>query len=442
MNILLISRCPPWPLHLGDRLIVYHLARELAARGHTLDLLAFTDNVEDIADHYAAYFRHIELFPEPPRSQISYFRRLINPRARFPNSGVQSWSPEMWQAIDRRVKSERYDVAHLFGGVQVYEYFHAVAALPALITPYESYSLYLRRLLNSTTPPQHSQNASPPRIQGGERTETPFSTPKRSHGMRNKPHNSAPSNVQPKFGGVRALLNYRAARAYERFMFTPYRRTVVVSEADRDELRGINPSLNIDVIPNGVDLRYFTPDNRETREPYTLLFTGNYEYAPNVDAALRLAREVLPAVQARIPEARLWLVGNAPPPELLALANDSITVTGRVPDVRPYLARASVFVSALCFGAGIKNKVLEALAMGCPVIATPLSVDGIEARDGQEVVIAGLDALPETVIRLLNDAPLRRTLSANGRALIESRYSWARVAEMYERLYQAVSEPS
>lgn len=261
--------------------------------------------------------------------------------------------------------------------------------------------------------------------------------------MRNKPHNSAPSlNVQPKFGGVRALLNYRAARAYERFMFTPYRRTVVVSEADRDELRGINPSLNIDVIPNGVDLRYFTPDNRETREPYTLLFTGNYEYAPNVDAALRLAREVLPAVQARIPEARLWLVGNAPPPELLALANDSITVTGRVPDVRPYLARASVFVSALCFGAGIKNKVLEALAMGCPVIATPLSIDGIEARDGQEVVIAGLDALPETVIRLLNDALLRQMLSANGRALIESRYSWARVAEMYERLYQAVSEPS
>ena len=408
MRILLISRCPPWPLHLGDRLIVYHLARELAARGHMLDLLAFTDKFEDIADraHYADYFRHIELFPEPPRSQISYFWRMMNPRARFPHQARAAWSPEMWQAIERQIAAARYDVAHLFGGVQVYEYAHAVAPLPALITPYESYSLYLRRML------------SPP----------PPSPPLRTNEVR-----------QGEGTGVRALrgrVSLLAARAYERFMFTPYRRTVVVSEADRDELRALNPALNIEVIPNGVDLRYFTPDNKEARETYTLLFTGNYEYAPNVDAALRLVHEVLPAVRAHIPAARLRLVGNAPPPELQALASDVITVTGRVPDVRPYLARASVFVSALRFGAGIKNKVLEALAMGCPVVATPLSADGIAARDGHEIIIAGLDALPEAVVRLLNDPPLREALSANGRALIESRYSWGRVAEMYETLYE------
>jgi glycosyltransferase involved in cell wall biosynthesis len=468
MNILLISRCPPWPLYLGDRLIVYHLARELAARGHTLDLLAFTNQFEDIADraHYADYFRHIELFPEPPRSQFSYFWRLLNPRAHFPRTGGQSWSPEMWQAIEQRLAAERYDVAHLFGGVQVYEYAYAVAALPALITPYESYSLYLRRMLSPSPP------APLPRKRGeGSHSERQFFIPKRSklvsQADTGKPFSS--TNVEkeikdllpmrPPLPGklrlhgegmgvrvlsrVRSSLNYRAARAYERFMFAPYRRTVVVSEADRDELRAINPALPIDVIPNGVDLGTFTPDNKEVREPYTLLFTGNYEYAPNVDAALRLAREVLPAVQARIPAARLWLVGNAPPPELQALASEAITVTGRVPDVRPYLARASVFVSALRLGAGIKNKVLEALAMGCPVIATPLSVDGIAARDGQEVVIAELDALPEAIIRLLNDAPLWQRLSSNGRTLIETRYSWARVAEMYEKLYQAVSnQPS
>jgi glycosyltransferase involved in cell wall biosynthesis len=229
-----------------------------------------------------------------------------------------------------------------------------------------------------------------------------------------------------------------AARAYERFMFAPYRRTVVVSEADRDELRALNPALNVTVIPNGVDLRQFTPDNREAREPYTLLFTGNYEYAPNVDAALRLGREVLPAVRAHLPAARLWLVGNAPPPELLALADEAITVTGRVPDVRPYLARAAVFVSALRFGAGIKNKVLEAMAMGCPVVATPLSVDGIAARDGHEAVIAPLEGIAPAVVRLLGDAPLRETLAVNGRALIEARYSWGRVAAMYETLYEEI----
>src|SRR5690606_36881945 len=117
---------------------------------------------------------------------------------------------------------------------------------------------------------------------------------------------------------------------YESWMFTPYARTVVVSDADRDELLGINPSLPIDVIPNGIDLDYFQLQSVE-REPAALLFVGNYEYAPNVDAALHLAREILPQVQAQIPGAKLWLVGNAPTPQMQALASESIQVSGRVP---------------------------------------------------------------------------------------------------------------
>src|SRR6185503_17760344 len=121
----------------------------------------------------------------------------------------------------------------------------------------------------------------------------------------------------------------------------------------------------------------------------------------NVDAAIRLATEIFPAVQARVPQVRLWLVGNAPPPALSAVANDSIRVTGRVPDVRPYLARASAFVSPLRLGAGIKNKVLEALAMGCPVIATPISLDGIAVRDAQEALVADGHAMIDGIVRLL-----------------------------------------
>lgn len=427
MRILLISRCPPWPLYLGDRLIVYHLAEELEARGHQVDLLAFYDRPDDPQQvaQYDHYFGSVQLIPEPRRSRLSYLRRLLLPSARWPRRAEDSWSPEMWGAIQSRLGNTvdtrmsvptpplhkmgkvpgdgDYDIMHLFGGIQVYEFRYALNNHPAIITPYESYSLYLRRQLKQT----------------GLQLST-----------------------------IRYSLFTLLARHFESFMFTPYRRTVVVSEPDRDELLRLNPRLQVEVIPNGVDTYTFRP--RPTRRIPTLLFVGNYEYPPNVDAALRLATEIFPAVRQRIPNVRLWLVGNAPPAELVALQSNKglkplvqtpIRVTGRVPDVRPYLSRAGVFVSPLRLGAGIKNKVLEALAVGCPVVATPLSVDGIDVRHEQEALIADGVDMVEQIVRLLQDDSLSERLSINGRKLIESRYSWDRVAESYEQLYRAVINP-
>lgn len=395
MNVLLISRCPPYPLHLGDRLIVYHLARELAAFGHTIDLLAFADRPDDWVQqpHYEQFFRHVELLPEPERAPMDYLQRQLLPARRFPRAASGAWSPAMWQAIEARLATERYDLAHLFGGVHVYEYARALGERPAIITPYESYSLYLRRALAAANGPANR---------------------------------------------LKTFAQWRLAQAFERWMFAPYRRAVVVTEQDRAELKRLNSSLPVEVIPNGVDLAEFQPGEGERLER-TLLFTGNYEYAPNVDAALRLATDILPRVQAQFPDTRLWLVGNAPPPELRALAGSHVEVTGRVPDVRPWLAQATAFVSPLRLGAGIKNKVLEALAMGCPVVATPLSVDGIAVEDGCHALVAGDDRLAPAVIRLLQNRDLRYTLSRQGRLLIETRYSWARVARAYERLYTEVA---
>lgn len=395
-RLLMISRCPPYPTHLGDRLIIYHLSRELARRGVALDLLAFANRPEDWSIDWADVcpaFRYIELIEEPPRPQSAYLKRALLPGQRFPRAARQAWSPQMWEAIARRRAAHTYDGAHLFGGVQVYEVFHALQGLPAIITPYESYSLYLQRAI-------------------GQR---PF-------------HPLLP-------------FQYWMARSFERWMFAPYRRVVVVAERDRQMLQKINPALRIDVIPNGIDLDYFSPA-RAQREPTALIFTGNFEYTPNVDAALRLARDILPRVQAHLPEAQLWLVGNAPSQELQALAGERITVTGHVPDMRFYLARATVFVSPLRLGAGIKNKVLEALAMNLPVVATPLSVDGIRVQDGESALIASSnDEIAGAVVRLLQDAALRARLAANGRALIEQQYHWGQVAAAYLALYAQAGAP-
>jgi polysaccharide biosynthesis protein PslH len=394
MRILLISRCPPWPLHLGDRLIVYHLIEELEARGHTLDLIALSDRPTDPNEthHYDHRVQHLELIAEPRRTPVDYLQRLLLPGRRFPTQADESWSTALWQAIETRLKSTQYDAIHLIGSIHVYEVFHALKGQPAVITPYESYSLYLER---------------------------------------------AAAQAEGLLARLRIRVQQALAARYESFMFTRYAAVTVVSEVDARMLGRLQPALKVQVIPNGVDTYAFRP--RPVQRIPALLFTGNYEYAPNVDAALRLVRQIFPRVQAAIPGVRLWLVGNAPPPELQALASEHIRVTGRVPDLRPYLARAGCFVSALRLGAGIKNKVLEALAMGCPVVATPLSVDGIAVQDGDSVLLA-LDenALAEAAIRVLRESVLREHLGQQGRQVIEAQYSWGAVAAQYEQLYQTV----
>ncbi len=392
-HILLISRCPPWPLHLGDRLIVWHLVRELSRRGCVIDLMAFASQAEDHddLDHYRAHFGIVALFDEPARPPSTLLRRLLLPGARFPDQAAGVSSPAMWRAIEEQVAGNAYDCAHFFGGIQVSEYHQAVGDLPTLITPYESYSLYLQRALEA----------------GG--------------------------------GPAPAIrLRHFLARRFESWLYAPFGRRVVVSDRDRTELRRLNPAQDWEVIPNGVDTEHFRPSG-EAREAASLLFTGNFAYEPNVDAALWLARDLLPHLRQEHPELQLWLVGNAPPESLRALAGERIRVTGRVPDLRPWLNRATLYVSPLRMGAGIKNKVLEALATGCPLLATPLSADGIALEHGRHAWLAARSDFPTAARKLLADGALRKRLALAGRQLVESRYSWQQVAERYAALYQALA---
>jgi glycosyltransferase involved in cell wall biosynthesis len=395
MDVLLISRCPPFPLYRGDRLIPYHLAHELSARRYQIDLLAFYDEPADIADvpRYANLFRSVNLIREPRRSTASYYRRARQANIRFPRSAEQSWSPEMWHAIQAALQDRSYDVVHLFGGVQVYEYLPLVRQLPNVIVPYESYSLWLDRALQED---------------------------------------------RSWIGRWFKDIQYRVASGYESWMFEGYDRVVLLAEPDARALKSLNPRTPSVVIPNGVDMDYFTPTGYEPEDP-VLMFIGNYDYPPNLDAALRLVRHIFPRIKQAVPSSRLYIVGGNPPPQLCAYASASVEITGRVPDTRPYFEFSMIFISPLRFGAGIKNKVLEAMAMETPVVATPLSCDGIPVKHGQHVLIGRTDEeLVNGVFQLLRDPRLRLSLRHSGRQLIEQNFTWQRVADQYEDLYEQV----
>ncbi|UEM02739.1 TIGR03087 family PEP-CTERM/XrtA system glycosyltransferase [Skermanella rosea] len=208
--------------------------------------------------------------------------------------------------------------------------------------------------------------------------------------------------------------------------------SLFVSEAEADLFRR-QPGVaaeRVHGLGNGVDLDYFDP-RRDHADPYppggpVLVFTGMMDYRANVDAVSWFAAEVLPAIRARRPEARFAIVGAKPDPAVRRLAGQpGVIVTGRVPDVRPYLAHSAVAVAPLRIARGIQNKVLEAMAMGRPVIATPQAHEGIDAgRDAHLLVADDAAGLAAQACRLLGDRAEAEALGARGRRLLLDRYAW------------------
>jgi glycosyltransferase involved in cell wall biosynthesis len=392
MNLLIISRCPPLPLHLGDRLLLYHVVRHMVKAGDQIDLLAYYDDPADPRQvaTYAPLFRAVDLVRDPPRTMTSYLLRLLNPTGMFPRMATESWSATMWHMIRQALTRRRFDAVLLFGGVQVYEFRALVRRLPTVIVPYESYSLYLRRAATV------------------QATTTALR--------------------------VKAALQRWAAEQYERRMFTGFRRVVLISEVDAAHLRSLNPRYPLSVITSGVDHEYFTPPDAPATDP-TLIFFGNLAYPPNADAVRFLVESIFPLVRDKVPGAKLLVVGPTPPP---GLHGEGVEVMGRVPDLRPYLARSQVFICPLRFGAGIKNKMLEAMAMARPIVASPLSCDGFEVVPGHHVLLGTTAAeLADAAIRVLQDADLRQRMGAANRALVEAKYAWERAANAYRHVIQA-----
>ncbi len=389
MRILFVSRCLPLPRHLGDRLILFHLLVGLRSRGHQCEVvaLAHPDDGDDIRRESAMLADALEVVTERPPSALDYLAGWSTP---FPNSADHCRHPEMWQAVVRRVGAGGVALAHFLGGIQVWEHRDAARGTPRLIQPYESYTWWLTRAIEASRSPL-----------------------------------------------TRTALRLRrlAARHFERRIYLGFDRVLLNAAPDERALRALAPRLPTAVIPQGVDLPP-VPIPLDQRPRSALVFVGNFAYRPNLDAARRLVAEILPRVRERVPGATLALVGADPPPSLRRLHGDGVEVTGTVPDVLPWLGRARAFVSPITVGAGMKNKVLEAMAAGTPVVATPVSCDGIDLRDGEHALLATAPGeLAEAAVRVLTDGSLADALARSARKLVEQRYGWPSVIGRWEALY-------
>ncbi len=234
---------------------------------------------------------------------------------------------------------------------------------------------------------------------------------------------------------MRDRINLPLLKRYEKGLSQKFTNIVVTTQEDAQQFKIFSPQTPIAVIPNGVD---FVDFPYRTTDPanHDLIFIGAMDYLSNIDAATYLAREIYPNVRSQFSDARLLLVGSRPVPEVLALAKpDRVIVTGAVPSMAEYLHQASVCVIPMRTGFGIKNKTLEAMAAGTPVVASDRGLEGLEIPANRRALRANTtEDYVNAIAQLFTQTSLRQTLSESARDYIEESFTWEQAGRNYEAI--------
>jgi sugar transferase (PEP-CTERM/EpsH1 system associated) len=386
MNILYIT--PYVPSRIRTR--PYNLIRALVLLGHQVTLLtaAGTSPEEgEEADELRDWGVRTEVFPVPLARSLGNCLRALPTRE--PLQSAYAYHPGMERRLGELLREETFDVVHI-EHLRAARLVRAVMAVPTVYDSVDCISLLFEQAARS-----------------GAQLRSRLMT----------------------------AVDLARTRRYEAQLLTLYDRVVVTSQRDKDALEGLarrylpptTRAAPVTVVTNGVDLEYFRPqEDAGQRDGRTVVFTGKMSYHANVAAVLYFARDVLPHIWAVDPEVRFQVVGKDPPETVQQLATDGrIQVTGTVDDLRPYLSQAMVAVCPALYAVGIQNKVLEAMAMGTPVVSTPAGCAALVADGSEEVLIAeGEEALAAAVLQILSDPALARCLSAAGRRYVEAHHSW------------------
>lgn len=401
MKVLWLAHAIPYPPRAGFLARSYHLLRGLA-RGHSVDLIAFVqerwvrtlypsleEGLEDSRRALGELCASVTFLPIEGLTH-RFGKQLLAARSLLAGTSyTTSWlvSSAARAAIRRQLSAGRYDLAH----------FDTIG-----LAPYRTLAQGLPATLN-----HHNIE---------------------SHMMLRRAENARHALARTYFRREGRLLS-----DFERATAPRFAAHITCSELDSARLRELVPEVRTVVIPNGVDCEFFAPRGAVTR-PASLIFVGTMDWYPNSDAMHFFLREMWPGIKQRVPAAVLDIVGSNPPSTLTELARrlPGVTVHGYVPDVRPLLDSAALFVCPIRDGGGTKLKLLDAFAMGKCVIAHPVACEGIDAASEREVVLA---ATPEefiaSTVGLLADEGRRNAIGRAARQLAETRYSFREIGARF-----------
>jgi sugar transferase (PEP-CTERM/EpsH1 system associated) len=400
-DLLYLVHRLPYPPNKGDKVRSFHLLRHLCAR-HRVHLGTFIDDPDDerhvdtvrslcaslhveSLGAYSARMRALSGLVRGEALTVPYYR----------SASLTAW-------VDRTVREHRLQATVVFSSTMA----QYVPTLPGMVTLVDMVDV------DSAKWTQYAGN-----------------------------HGWPMSWVYRREG--RKLLEFEKAAVQQAT------RAFLVTEAEADLFARLAPECagQVDVVGNGVDADYFDAA-RGIASPFgpdevPIVFTGAMDYLPNIDAVKWFATEALPRIASLNSAVRFYVVGRGPTPDVLALASDRVAVTGTVVDVRPYLAHARVVVAPLRIARGVQNKVLEAMAMGRPVIASSACAGAIEARPGTDLEVASdADGFVERILALLGESARAEAMGRSARACVLARYSWDARLARFDQLLGGGDTPS
>ena len=418
MKILYIAHRIPYPPNKGDKIRSFNEIKYLSQR-HEIHLACLADDPRDLK--YENDLKHLckstnVVLINP---KIAKFKSGFYLFSKKPLSVPYFYSKKLQQTIDHLLSTNNYDAIFCFSSPMAEYVFRSKVLSRQLIV----------------------------------------------HGQKTNNHQPAASSHQPKLimdfvdvdsdkwvqyskyarfpkSWIYALEGRRLAD-YEKNVAETFDHSIFVTQAEVEVFKKLNPHIqSIITISNGVDFDYFSPtfsQEQTTRNqpPETsnqqpvIVFTGAMDYYANIDGVVWFAKEIFPFVKKEIPGVQFYIVGSNPTKEVLSLSsNNGVTVTGYVPDTREYLNRATLVVVPLRIARGIQNKILEAMAMGIPVVATPEAFEGIEAKPDRDLILGeNVEKIAKGVLKLIREASLRKSLGDNARRVIENNYCWTKNLE-------------
>lgn len=240
----------------------------------------------------------------------------------------------------------------------------------------------------------------------------------------------------------RSILHYefKMLRSTEYNAFKIFDALTIISEADADAIPH-KRNGDIHIVRNGVDFDYFVPQSLS--KDNDIVFCGNMQYAPNIDAARYLVNDIMPLVWEKRPEARLVLAGATPTSAVRRLAGPHVEVTGSVPDIRPYYAHSRLFIAPMRLGSGLQNKLLEAMAMGVPCVTTPIANEALGATPGTHILVGNSpQELASHILSLLADPAQAQSLSAAALDFVHQNYSWPAAVQPLEDIFSQITHNS
>ena len=390
MNILYICHRFPYPPKRGGKIRPFNMIRHLTATGHTVTVCSLTRSEAEaeegrgIAPHCTAF--EMGAVSEP----LQFARMIVRLPVATPSSMGYFYSSQLAARVKQLLAEQRWDLIFVHCS-SVAQYVEHVQGIPKILDFGDMDSQKWLEYAN---------------------------------------YKPWPLSWGYTYEGLKMLrAEKRLARRFDLCTAT--------TRAERETLDGYGTGAVTDWFPNGVDAQFFSP-GEEAYEADTISFIGRMDYYPNQECMQRFCDQVWPRLLAKRPGMKLLIVGADPSPEMRRLGErPGVTVTGSVPDVRPYVRRSALMVAPLAIARGTQNKILEAMAMGVPVVTSTIAAGGVDAVPGEHLLVADTpEALAAAIERVCDDRAERQRLAEAGRQRVLSHHAWSHSMKRLDGIIQ------